>query len=281
MAHDIKAVLTMLERPADMAAILAWANRLARDLDATADGVFLRHDWLTEMPMVSDGFGIYYTDVVTRELQDATDRAEQVAREEFECAQKRGSHCRLGELHAVSRTARENLARLARCYDIGVAHLPAEPNFAADEVLLGLLLLQGGTPVFAVPRDVHADAPMQSALIAWDGSLEATRALRAALPFLRDCSKVYLRTVVEKKGEHPDLAPVHRYLELHGIEADLGDLKCNGETAAEKVLEEAETVAANFIVMGAFSSAPWQEQLFGGATHIVLRKSRKPVILSH
>ncbi|HXI86908.1 MAG TPA: hypothetical protein VNH64_05585, partial [Parvularculaceae bacterium] len=197
MAHDIRAILTMLDRPGDMAGILAWANRLARDLDATADGVFLRHDWLTEMPVVSDGFGIYYTDVVTRELQEASERAERVAREEFECAQKRGPRCRLGALHAVSRTAREDLARLARCYDLGVAHLPAEANFAADEALLGQLLLQGGTPTLAAPRDLAADAPLQSALIAWDGSLEATRALRAALPLLRDCAEVHLRIVAE------------------------------------------------------------------------------------
>ncbi|MBI1365181.1 MAG: hypothetical protein GC153_04420 [Alphaproteobacteria bacterium] len=281
MAHDVKAILTLLDRPGDMAGVLAWANRLARDFDATADAVFMRHDWLTEMPMVSDGFGIYYTDVVTRELQEAAERAEQVAREEFETAQKRGTHCRLAKLHAVSRASRDDLARLARCFDLGVAHLPAEANFAADEAVLGQFLLKGGTPVFVAPRDVRADAPLSSALIAWDGSIEAARAVRAALPFLRDCGQVSIRTIAEKKDEHPNLAPVRRYLELHGVETQPGALKSEGEAVAEKILSEAEEIAASFLVMGAFSSAPWQEQLFGGATHTVLRKSRRPVILSH
>ncbi|HXI86554.1 MAG TPA: universal stress protein, partial [Parvularculaceae bacterium] len=78
-----------------------------------------------------------------------------------------------------------------------------------------------------------------------------------------------------------DLEPIRHYLDLHGVDAKPGSLRCDGEGVAEKILAESENLAAAFIVMGAFSSAPWQEQLFGGATHAILRGARKPVLLSH
>lgn len=279
MSHSIKSLLAMLNRPVDMAAVLGWTNRLARDFDAAADAAFLRYD-----PAASDtvvfvgGFGYYGIDNAINEIVEASNRAEAAAREEFDRAARRGSHSRLGEFHGVSNGMRDGLARLARRHDLAVAHLPDEANKAEGEGILAELLMRGGVTVFAAPRDRDCGAPLQKALVAWDESLEASRALRAALPFLKECTKVHLRRVEEKRAGAPDLDSVVRYLARHGVGADAGIIPA-ADSVGKTLLDEAERLAVDFTVMGAFGQAPWREQLFGGATQAAITSSRRPLLL--
>ncbi|MEX0644957.1 MAG: universal stress protein [Parvularculaceae bacterium] len=282
MPHDIKSLLTMLNRPDDMAAILGWASRIAKDFDATADGVFLKYDLAADTSLFVDGFGFYSTDIAAREIAEASARAEEVAREEFDCAAKRGARSRMGRLQVISNALRSELAKLSRQYDLALTHLPEGPTLIAGETVLAELLLQGGVPVFAVPRSSPNDAPLQTALVAWDGSIEASRAVRAALTFLKECRAVHVRGFAEKGDRKADLDGLARYLRLHGVEPDIAVVDVGDKGAIGKaILDEAERLAADLIVMGAFGHSPWREQLFGGATHDVVRASRKPLILAH
>ncbi|MGE0408404.1 MAG: universal stress protein [Amphiplicatus sp.] len=281
MPHEIKSMLVMLNRPADMAAILGWANRLAKDFDASADGVFLKYDLAADSTIFADGYGFYATDIAAREIAEASQRAEEVAREEFECAAKRGPRNRLGCIQVVSEGLRGELSRLSRCYDLAIAHLPEAPTLVAGETVLAEILLQGGAPVFAMPRTAACDTPLQSALVAWDASLEASRAVRAALPLLKECRVVHLRGVAERDNRREDLQALSRYLTFHGVESDIGLIDPEEKDAGHIILHEADRIAADFIVMGAFGHAPWREQIFGGATHAVIRETRKPLLLAH
>jgi nucleotide-binding universal stress UspA family protein len=277
MPHQFKSLLTMLNKAPDLAGILGWANRLAKDFDATADGAFLRYEMASDPFLFFNGIAYYPSDMA-RQIQEASDEAERVARDEFECASKRGARCRLGKLRVLPNGI-SGLARLSREYDLALTHLPEGPSLVADESVLAELLLQGGAPVFAIPRAAASDMPLQSALVAWDGSLEASRALRAALPFLKECRRVHLRTI-EEKALPTALEGISQYLQRHGVEVRAETLQ-ETETAGKTILSEAERLAADFIAMGAFGHKPWREQLFGGATHEVLRGTRKPLILAN
>jgi nucleotide-binding universal stress UspA family protein len=281
MSHEIKSILAMLNRPTDMAAILGWANRITKDIDAAADGVFLKFDAVADSALFVDGIGYLASDIAVREIAEASARAEEVAREEFECAAKRGARSRLGSLKVISNGSRSELAKLSRLYDVALTHLPEGPTFVADESLLAELLLEGGVPVFAAPRSTLCDAPLQSALVAWDASLEASRALRAALPFIKECRSVHLRSIHKKEQRDVDLKGLSQYLLRHGVEADIGAVEEDQKGAGASILAEADRLAVDFIVMGAFGHKPWREQLFGGATHDVVRCSRKPLMLAH
>lgn len=280
MPNAVKSILAMLNRPADMAAILGWANRLARDFDAAADGAFLRYDPAASDTIFVDGFGYFGVNAAINEIVEASARTEAAAVEEFERAARRGPRSRLGAFHAISNGMRGGLARLARRYDLAVTHLPDETTRVEGEAMLAELLLRGGAPVFAVPRACDCVAPLQVALVAWDESLEASRAVRAALPFLKECRKVHLRRVEERRAGEPDLESLSRYLALHGVEADAAIIPAAG-SVGRALLDEAERLAADFTVMGAFGQAPWREQLFGGATQAAITSSRKPVLLAN
>lgn len=282
MPHDIKSMLTMLNRPADMAAILGWAHRIAKDFDASADGIFLKYDLAADASLFADGYGFFSMDIAAREIAEASARAEEVAREEFDCAAKRGARSRMGCLQVISNGLRGELAKLSRHYDLALTHLPEGPTFVADETILAELLLHGGAPVFASPRAAPCDTPLQTAVLAWDGSLESSRAVKAALPFLKECRVVHVRNVAEKEDHKIETKGIARYLQLHGVEADVGFIRPGDSSGIGKaILDEAERLSADLIVMGAFGHSPWREQLFGGATHDVVRGSRKPLILAH
>ena len=101
------------------------------------------------------------------------------------------------------------------------------------------------------------------------------------MPFLKECTTLHVRTVVEKGEQPTSLEGLARYLKHHGVEAVGGEVEIKDGGAGETLLDAADNLGADFIVMGAFSKSPWREQLFGGATHAVLRNSKKPLILSN
>lgn len=280
MTGAIKSMLILFNRPEDMNAIVDWSTRLASDFDAVADAVFLKYDLSADSAILADGFGFYATDAAAREIEEASARAEKIARETF----ARGSGSapdRFGELHVIPDGLRGGLARFTRHYDLAIAHLPEGATLIAGETLLAELLLQGGAPVFVAPRGAPGAAPLDRALVAWDASLEASHALRAALGFLKRCRNVRLCSIAEKGARAVDPGAAARYLARHGIEAETATASSGERGAGAAILEEAERSRADFIVMGAFRHSPWREQLFGGATHVVLRGAKKPLVMAH
>jgi nucleotide-binding universal stress UspA family protein len=277
---SLKSLLAVLDRPADMAGLLAWTSRLARDFDARADAAFARFDIAPGMAMFPGAYAVFPSDLAAKEIAAASDRAEAVAREEFETARRRGPRSRFDQLYIVSGSVRGEIARQARGCDLTSAHLPDAAELVAGSELLGDLLMLGGAPIFAAPRGLACDAPLQTALIAWDESLESSRAVRAALPFLKECRIVYVRTVEEKKDRSAGFEGIVRYLSRHGVEADCGMLKPGEQSVGRLLLDEADRLAADFIVLGAFGRAPWREQLFGGATQTAISEARKALILA-
>ncbi|MBB5517339.1 universal stress protein [Amphiplicatus metriothermophilus] len=280
MTGAVKSMLTLLNRPEDMGAILDWAKRLATDFEAVADAVFLKYDLSADSAILADGFGFYASDAAAREIEEASAQAEKVAREAFARAADEAPRL-FGDLHVIPDGLRGGLARFTRHYDLAVAHLPEGATLIAGETLLAELLLQGGSPVFVAPRGAPGTAPLDKALVAWDASLEASRALRAALGLVKRCRSVRLCSIAEKGARAIDPDSAARYLRRHGIEAETAVLPPGDRGAGAAILEEAERAGADFIVMGAFRHSPWREQLFGGATHVVLRGAKKPLLMAH
>ena len=57
-------------------------------------------------------------------------------------------------------------------------------------------------------------------MIAWDGSLEASHALRLTLPMLKQASAVHVVTIAQGHREFPATDASH-YLARHGIASEL------------------------------------------------------------
>jgi nucleotide-binding universal stress UspA family protein len=145
------------------------------------------------------------------------------------------------------------------------------------------LFLTSARPVLVVPH-VHRDWRLDgAALVAWDGSVEATRAVTGALPLLRAARCV---TVVGfgAAGERPDdtdpCAHLAAWLARHGVAASAGRRAESGDVG-EALLSAAADMDADLLVMGGYGHARYRELLLGGVTATVLRALTLPVLLAH
>ena len=121
------------------------------------------------------------------------------------------------------------------------------------------------------------------AVVAWDGSRGAARALADALPLLRRARQVRILTIVnEKPGATPDLGvDVVRHLRMHGVESVRDEIDGGGTTISATLDAYLERESASLLVMGAYGHSRVREFLLGGATDYALRAPVCPVLLSH
>jgi nucleotide-binding universal stress UspA family protein len=148
---------------------------------------------------------------------------------------------------------------------------------------LGEALMAGRAPVLiAGSRARLAAAP---AAVAWDGSPEAGRAVRAAVSLLRDASNVailqYSGELQMLAGSAADPARLSRYLKAKGV-GETNVQQVTGSKPGPALLQAAQSLDAVLFVAGAFGHARLAETIFGGATRTFLHaKEGLHLFLSH
>jgi nucleotide-binding universal stress UspA family protein len=162
-----------------------------------------------------------------------------------------------------------------------------EPQLAArgPSETVGDLALHGRCPVLVVPEgqaQFDINAPV---LVGWDGSAEASRALRSAMPLLARAASVTLACVKEREAapDDYDLPPLKgaEYLSRHGIACELVELRKGDRRVAEVLREAAAQRRAGTIVMGAYGHMRLAERIFGGATRDMLTEVKVPLFMTH
>jgi nucleotide-binding universal stress UspA family protein len=279
MTSSIKTIVASLI-PSQEQVVLDWSEQLARDLGATVDGVYVRHDSRLATLLYGPGVTAYVSESVMEELKKGDREAEAAARAAFEAARD-AARSQFGRFLSVDDAPDAGISRAARSYDLAVTLLPGEPLSVMREELLGRLVLDAGVPVLAAPEDSGRLGPLKTALLAWDSSREAARAMRAAVPLLKRAKQVAIVHLGAVRAGRDPVADATAYLSAHGIAARAARIEPSDRAEGAALLEHARTAEADLIVMGAYGHPRWMEQVFGGATHDVVRRSTAPVLLVH
>ena len=173
------------------------------------------------------------------------------------------------------------MALAARQTDlICLSVVEADPKPYWQSVLFEELVTIAGVPILLLPASTPSGVP-QSILIAWNGSVEARRAIAFAEPFLAKAKTVRIISIGAHGKDKPSAQDMALYLKRKGIEAtgqDLPDVKAPVE---DQIALAADDMSADLLVMGAYSRPRWQEMVWGGVTRSVLEKPDLPVLLSH
>jgi len=146
------------------------------------------------------------------------------------------------------------------------------------------LVLHGARPVLVVP-DSYADAPLPGTVVAgWDGSIQALRALGAALPLLRRAPRVRLALVNPDAlsglhGEEPG-ADMARYLARHGVPVEVV-VERSAATVGNTLIALARNCDAGLIVSGAYGHSRYREWVLGGVTRELLERAPVPLLIAH
>jgi len=171
------------------------------------------------------------------------------------------------------------LSDFARPFDLIVTGVLSQyENEAHISVNPDLIALRSGRPVLVVPDEYSAEGLAEHAIVAWDGKRSSARAIGDAMSGLEDKAKVTLLTVGVKPA--PGTEYLLRNLERHGIDAHVV-LKQRQRSIADTILSTAQQVSAKLVVMGAYEHSKFSDDVFGGVTTDVIRKTDVPVFLSH
>lgn len=168
----------------------------------------------------------------------------------------------------------------ARLADLIVLSLPGSDAAAGPREIAADVLVHARAPVLAIPSDGRGLAGASRAMVAWDGSLEASHALRLTMPMLKRADAVEVVTVTEGATEFP-ATDACRYLSRHGIEAQLTEWPRDGRSTAAALIDAAGALDASYVVMGAYGHTRLREAMLGGATRDMLHDSPLPLLLAH
>jgi nucleotide-binding universal stress UspA family protein len=146
------------------------------------------------------------------------------------------------------------------------------------------LLLNCGRPVLVVPYVGWSAGLTGEALLAWDGSSEATRAVSGALPLLRAARRVSV-IGFDDEPDYPDpsddpCAAMAMHLGRHGIKTLIGR-RSSRDSIADTLLSEAADANATLLVMGGYGQSRFRELMPGGLTASILRSMTLPILLVH
>jgi nucleotide-binding universal stress UspA family protein len=168
----------------------------------------------------------------------------------------------------------------APAYDVMVVPNPSTTTPARE--IAEHTLLETGRPVLLSPARPEPD-PSSSAMIAWSPSLQAWRAVAAAVPLMAMARRVEIVSVGEDDAAVAESrADVIRYLGWHGITATARQVKPLSRSLGDTLLHEASEAGIGMLVMGAYSHSRVRELLLGGVTrHVLSNVAVTPVFMAH
>jgi nucleotide-binding universal stress UspA family protein len=263
------------------------AMALGEALAAQCSECHLAAAFLTPLP---DEPLAYEPTVVAGVWAELLGRARQEAeaeRKKVEARIKQGSRkVELRNAEALSRDLGRVAAVHARYADVTVMTRPGDgPGAELREEIIEGVLFHSGRPALIAPPGWKGSGIGKRVVVAWDASREATRALSEADDILEFAEAVTVLTVDAKPkmfghGDQPG-ANIAGHLSRRGLPAEVRNVDSVGRSASLAILEEAQSLGADLIVMGGYAHSRLRELVFGGATRDLLRSATIPLLMAH
>ncbi len=141
------------------------------------------------------------------------------------------------------------------------------------------------SPVLFVPYAGKFDTVGTRVAVAWNGSIEASRAIAAALPMLKKAQAVQVVVFDTERtplvhGEQPG-ADIALHLARHGVKVEVSQQTTDsGIDIGNALLSHLADTGADLLVMGGFGHSRFREVVLGGVTRTVLQSMTVPVLMA-
>jgi len=179
---------------------------------------------------------------------------------------------RFGDIETV-------VARFGLVSDLIVVPRPSSGSVQGQRCF-DAAVFEGGRPTLVVGEKLPF-ALTEHVMIAWNGSLEASRAVLGAIPPLHQADRVSIFSVRKYESEGADPADLAESLQWHGIRAHLipgpRDESSTGAALVSATVEQQATM----IVMGAYTHSRLRQSFLGGVTRHLLAHAPVPLLMSH
>lgn len=135
-------------------------------------------------------------------------------------------------------------------------------------------------PVLIVP-DVVGDSVGTRIAIGWDHSHEASQAVIAAVPFLVNAKEIKVFCIGESARDKGPRNMLVDYLGLHGLSAQIEYVDGGGKPNGEVLIDQAQKMSADLLVMGGYGHIPWRKLLVSSTTEYVQSHAAIPIFMAH
>jgi nucleotide-binding universal stress UspA family protein len=278
----IKVVMVRLDGTAADDLRFAAVERIATLFGSHVIGLLLNP--LPEIIPVDDAGGAQFWARLAELARQAGDRAQSSIEQRLA---RLGTSTEIRRFDIFPNEFGDTAARQAREADVFVTLRIEEGSDGRGERedLVESVLFGSGRHLFLVAGNTASSEGFAHALIAWNGSREATRALAEAMPYLRRCGAA---TVVVVDPEPPMVEDeallgegVVNYLTHHGVKVRLQTFEGGSRDVPSILIAEARDQKADMIVMGGYGHSRLREWLLGGATYRMLRSSPVSLVIAH
>lgn len=236
-------------------------------------------------PPPASPYGVVSNDIWAGEIREGQSVAEARASEVEARLREAGVSSTVESQYIDRGTVATLAARFARYADLTLIPPAAADGDALQNWVLNGALFESGRPVLLLPAgEVHFPSPRR-VMIAWDASVEASKAVRDAIELMCAAEKVdvvLIDPVPSFEGHGPEPgADLSTYLGRHGISTNVHRLPREGRDEAEVLRRTATDLDAELIVMGGFGHSRLRQRIFGGTTTGMMKSPPTAVLMAH
>ena len=267
-------------RPSDTATI-DYAVSVAVAFEAHLAGLAFALD-----PFIPPTMGIGDTvpaDWIDEQREEAAAAAQAAIARFEEVARRNAISAESRQLDASLAGAAQMFGRIARRFDLSIVR-QAEPGKAPlEELIIEAALFEAGRPVLVVPYIQKGTLTLERAMVCWDGSRNAARAVGDAMPFLRRAKAVEVVIVQGDAGKGDEIpgAAIGEHLARHDLAVEVKRIVAKDGGVMDTILSHAADAGTDFLVMGGYGHSRLREFILGGVTRGILATMTVPVLMSH
>jgi nucleotide-binding universal stress UspA family protein len=236
-------------------------------------------------PPPASPYGVVSNDIWAGEIREG--QAEAQTRAEAVAARLAGSGLSVSvESQYIDRgTVATLAARFARYSDLTLITPQASGFELMQTWVMNGALFESGRPILLLPRGPASFQQSGTVMIAWDASVEASKAVRDAIEPMKAAKAVHavlIDPVPSFEGHGPEPgADLAAYLARHGIRTTVHRLPREGRETGEMLRRTATDLGADLIVMGGFGHSRLRQRIFGGTTTSMMKETPVPVLMAH
>ena len=223
----------------------------------------------------------FTVDVTGEVAADTTSTFSQTRAAISELAEKAGVPATVVDRSSFAYGIGEVFADHMKVADLGILRGRRGP-LTGERLLANAALFDSGRPLVLVPQGA-ATRPPRRALIAWDGTHAAARAMQDVLSLLPPGAEAIVARVTDDKVLRMDQSGIEaaHHLARHGIKAEFREIPKDGRDVFDALTQAAHDAGCDLIVAGAVRHSPVHDLVFGSVTRRVLAgECDLPVLLS-